>query len=184
MFNKQSNTLNKMTKISKHSGIYTLESRQVLNATMETAWDLLSNPVNLQKITPAKMGFQITSGKPEKMYRGQIISYKVAPFAGIKTNWVTEITHVKERSYFIDEQRFGPYKMWHHEHRISPHSEGVLMYDRVSYKIPFGFLGHIAHALFIKKQLLKIFTYREKTLDKFFNNADKQQANNANFASG
>ncbi len=171
-----------MIDFSKHSGIYTLKSRQVLNTTMETAWELLSNPANLQKITPAKMGFQITSGKPEKMYEGQIITYKVAPFAGIKTNWVTEITHVKEGSYFIDEQRFGPYKMWHHEHHISPYNDGVLMHDRISYKIPYGFAGNIAHTLFIKKQLLNIFTFREQTLDELFN-TKKQPAKNVDFVS-
>lgn len=114
------------------------------------------------------MGFKITSGEPDKMYPGQIISYKVAPLPGIKTNWVTEITHVKDGKFFVDEQRFGPYSMWHHEHHFEEEPDGILMTDKVSYKIPFGFLGQIAQSLFIKKQLKGIFEYRVKVLDETF----------------
>ena len=114
------------------------------------------------------MGFKITSGVPAKMYIGQIITYKVSPILGIKTNWVTEITHVAEDRFFVDEQRFGPYSMWHHEHHFEKKDDGVLMTDRVSYKLPFGFLGRIAHAAFVKNQLKQIFEYRETYLSKVF----------------
>lgn len=112
------------------------------------------------------MGFIITSGTPAKMYPGQIISYKVAPFPGFKTNWVTEITHVSEGRFFVDEQRFGPYRMWHHEHHFEVHENGVLMTDRVSYKLPFGIFGRIVHALFVEEQLKQIFSYRIAVLEK------------------
>ncbi len=114
------------------------------------------------------MGFRITSGKSAKMYPGQIISYRVAPLPGIKTNWVTEITHVKEGHFFVDEQRFGPYRMWHHEHHFVEDGNQVLMTDKVSYKIPFGFLGHLAQVLFVKKQLTEIFDYRYQMLEEMF----------------
>jgi ligand-binding SRPBCC domain-containing protein len=114
------------------------------------------------------MGFKITSGTPTKMYSGQIITYKVSPFPGVKTNWVTEITHVSAGSFFVDEQRFGPYRMWHHEHHFEVQNDGVLMTDRVSYKLPLGFLGRIAHLLFVKNQLKQIFEYREIFLEKEF----------------
>jgi len=149
-----------MITFKSHSGIYTLEVQQILTISREEAWDFFSSPGNLAKITPPHMGFVITSGTPEKMYPGQIISYKVAPFPGFKTNWVTEITHVSEGSYFVDEQRFGPYRMWHHEHRFEVQNGGILMTDRVSYKLPFGIFGQIAHALFVKKQLEQIFEFR------------------------
>lgn len=158
-----------MIQFRKHSGIYTLEATQILNTTMKAAWNLLSDPANLSKITPPEMGFKITSGKPESMFSGQIISYKVSPFPGITSNWVTEITHVVKDSYFVDEQRFGPYKMWHHEHHIFPYKEGVLMKDKISYKLPMGFLGRMVHPFIVKPQLHKIFNHREKVLNKMFN---------------
>ncbi len=157
-----------MISIKSHSGIYSLEVTQFVKIPLKTAWDFFSSPDNLSKITPEHMGFNITSGPPAKMYPGQIISYKVSPVAGIKTNWVTEITQVVEESFFVDEQRFGLYKMWHHEHRFEIQGDGVLMTDRVSYKLPFGVFGRIAHALFVRKQLNQIFEYREKCLDNMF----------------
>jgi len=158
-----------MIQFKQHSGIYTLEATQVLQTTMKSAWDLLADPSNLAKITPSEMGFIITSGEPGPMFQGQIITYKVSPFAGVKSNWVTEITHVLKGSYFVDEQRFGPYKMWHHEHHIYPHERGVLMKDKISYKLPMGFLGRLFHPIVVKPQLMKIFSYREKVLNEMFN---------------
>ncbi len=159
-----------MIRFSKHSGIYTLESHQELNISIEEAWKYFSSPVNLSAITPPKMKFMITSKLEEKVYKGQIITYKVCPIPYIKTNWVTEITEVKENSFFIDEQRFGPYAMWHHEHFFERLPNGnTLIKDKVSYKIPFGFLGHLAQKLFIKRQLNQIFQFRSKILNKLFN---------------
>ncbi len=115
------------------------------------------------------MGFDIaTTDLPKKMYPGMIISYKVSPLLGIKTTWVTEITHVKEGEYFVDEQRVGPYAMWHHEHFISPIDGGILMKDIVSYKPPFGFLGSIANSLIIKKKLNEIFDFRTRAVEELF----------------
>jgi ligand-binding SRPBCC domain-containing protein len=102
------------------------------------------------------------------MFPGQIIQYKVSPFKGITTNWVTEITHVKEGAYFVDEQRFGPYSLWHHKHFINPRGSGVLMEDLIHYKLPLGFLGQIMHSLVVKKQLQQIFGYREAKLEELF----------------
>tara|TARA_R110002072_G_scaffold298271_1_gene471998 strand:+ start:1358 stop:1837 length:480 start_codon:yes stop_codon:yes gene_type:complete len=158
-----------MIHFFKHSGIYTLEASQELNIPLSEAWDYFSSPENLSNITPPKMGFHITSKVDKKAYQGQIITYKVSPFLFVKTNWVTEITAVKEHQFFIDEQRFGPYSMWHHEHFFESLPNGnTLMKDKISYKIPFGFLGSIAHPLFVKKQLQSIFEYREKVLDTIF----------------
>lgn len=157
-------------KITKHSGIYTLQTQQELKVTLSEAWGFFSSPENLSKITPKHMGFQITSEVESKAYAGQIITYRVGILPGIKSNWVTEITQVKHQEFFIDEQRFGPYKMWHHEHWFEALPNGnTLMKDKVSYKIPFGFLGTIAQVLFIKKQLTNIFTHRYSTLENLFN---------------
>jgi ligand-binding SRPBCC domain-containing protein len=146
-------------------GFYQFKRELRLKATMDEVWDFISSPGNLKEITPDYMGFDITSEDlPEKMYPGMIISYLVSPLFGIKTIWVTEITHVKDKSYFVDEQRVGPYTIWHHEHFIEPFEDGVLMKDIVSYKPPFGFLGRIANRLIIKKKLDEIFNYRSNVI--------------------
>ncbi|HNX54556.1 MAG TPA: SRPBCC family protein [Prolixibacteraceae bacterium] len=158
-----------MISFRQHSGVYTLEVSQFLKIDMNEAWKFFSSPENLATITPPGMGFVITSGQPEKMFPGQIITYKVSPFPGFVTNWITEITHVLAGSYFVDEQRFGPYRMWHHIHRFEEKQSGVLMTDQVSYKLPFGFIGRIAHGLFVKAQLKRIFEFREQKLNELFN---------------
>ena len=150
-------------------GFYQLHKTQKIPASIDQVWDFISSPANLKKITPEYMGFNITSKLlSEKMYPGMIISYKVSPVLGIKMTWVTEITHVKEKEYFVDEQRIGPYSMWHHEHKIEPIDGGVLMIDIVSYKPPFGILGSIANAILIKKQLKEIFDFRTVAVEKMF----------------
>ena len=101
-------------------GFYQFKRQQEINQPIEKLWNFISSPKNLKKITPDYMGFDVTSENlPDKMYEGMIISYKVSPVLGIKTNWVTEITHVEEGKYFVDEQRVGPYKIWHHQHFLN-----------------------------------------------------------------
>jgi len=151
-------------------GFYQLRKEQLVNTSIENLWDFISSPVNLKKITPPYMGFDITSEKlPNKIYEGMIISYQVKPLLGIKTIWVTEITHVKENQYFVDEQRVGPYTLWHHQHIIQQQGEKVLMTDIVSYQPPFGFFGAIANKLIIEKKLNEIFNFRTKVIDEIFN---------------
>ena len=148
--------------------LFQLHSKQSLPITIEQAWTFLSDPLNLKVITPDHMGFHILNGAEREMFPGQIIQYKVSPFAGITTKWVTEITHVKEGEYFVDEQRFGPYALWHHKHFIKPISGGVEMEDLIDYKLPFGILGQLAQSMLVKKQLESIFKYREKKLEEIF----------------
>lgn len=148
--------------------IYTLHTKQQLPITMETAWNFLSNPKNLKTITPDYMGFEILSGADRACYAGQIIQYIVTPVLGIKTKWVTEITHVQEGSYFVDEQRFGPYSLWHHKHFIKEIPGGVEMEDIVDYKVPMGILGQLAHPIVVKPKLKEIFEYREQKLIELF----------------
>lgn len=148
--------------------LYQLHSKQQLPISPEVAWDFLSNPANLKIITPDHMGFHILSGSDRSMFPGQIIQYKVSPFPGYTTKWVTEITHVKEGEYFVDEQRFGPYALWHHKHFIKSVGRGVEMEDIIDLKIPFGILGQLAYPILVKKQLKQIFAYREKKLTELF----------------
>jgi ligand-binding SRPBCC domain-containing protein len=148
---------------------YQFQKEQFIKASMEEIWDFISSPQNLKKITPENMGFDIrTPDLPDKIYEGMIISYTVRPLLGIPTNWVTEITHVRDKSYFVDEQRVGPYKLWHHQHIILPKNDGILMKDIVSYQPPFGVLGRIANTLVIRNKLNEIFDYRTKILEQIF----------------
>ncbi len=146
----------------------TLQRKQLLPISPAEAWQFLSDPKNLKTITPDYMGFEIVSGDDRSIFPGQIIQYKVSPLLGIKMNWVTEITHVVDGAFFVDEQRFGPYTFWHHKHFIKAVENGVEMEDIVDYKLPMGFLGDIMHQLYVKKQLEAIFDFREKKLIELF----------------
>ncbi len=151
-------------------GFYQLIKKQKLQTTKEELWDFISSPKNLKEITPSYMGFQITTSHlPEKMYEGMIISYKVSPLLGLKMTWVTEITHIRDFEYFVDEQRVGPYSLWHHQHHLEQYEDGVLMTDIITYRPPMGWLGNLANTLFIQKQLVDIFEYRKEVLDGKFN---------------
>jgi len=150
-------------------GVYQINSHLELAASLEELWDFISSPVNLKEITPDYMGFDImTDPLPGKIYAGLMISYRIRPLLGIPLTWLTEITHVEEPFYFVDEQRSGPYKLWHHEHRLSPTDKGVQMTDLVTYRMPAGPLGSMAHRLFVREQLEGIFRYRELALEKRF----------------
>jgi ligand-binding SRPBCC domain-containing protein len=136
--------------------------------TKREAWEFLSKPENLKTITPTYMGFDILSGADRPMYAGQIIQYVVTPVLKIKTKWVTEITHMVDGSYFVDEQRFGPYSLWHHKHFIREIEGGVEMEDIIDYKVPFGFIGRLVHPILVKPKLQEIFEFRRKKLIELF----------------
>ncbi len=151
------------------SKVYSLKTVQWLPVDIDTAWSFFSSPYNLKEITPRDMGFDITSAHHgATMYAGQIIEYRLKLLGFIKLYWMTEITHVKEKDYFIDEQRFGPYALWHHQHHFVPVRGGVEMTDIVHYKIPFGILGTLAHVLYVKRQLKHVFDYRFRRVSELF----------------
>lgn len=148
--------------------IYTLHTKQNLPITLDNAWEFLSNPKNLKKITPDYMGFKTLSGDDRPMFPGQIIQYIVTPVLGIQMKWVTEITHVHDRSYFVDEQRFGPYALWHHKHFLKEIPGGIEMEDIVDYKVPMGILGQMVHPFLVAPKLKEIFDFRRKKLVDLF----------------
>lgn len=151
------------------SKVYSLTTVQTIPITLQQAWEFFSTPGNLKEITPAHMGFIIKSKhQSNELYAGQIIEYTVKPLFGIPVYWMTEITHVKEGQYFIDEQRFGPYSLWHHQHHFKEIDGHVEMTDIVHYKIPGWFLGDMANALFVQKQLKNIFDYRYQAIAQKF----------------
>lgn len=148
---------------------YQFSQTQKIPSDIETVWDFISNPANLKLITPGYMRFEMTGPKqPEKMYPGMIITYIVCPVMRIPMKWVTEITHVENGKYFVDEQRIGPYALWHHQHKIESIEGGVLMTDIITYAPPYGFLGALANKLFIRKKLNQIFSFRTKAIEQKF----------------
>ncbi|PSL49142.1 ligand-binding SRPBCC domain-containing protein [Chitinophaga niastensis] len=151
------------------ASVYLLQRTQLISASLEEVWDYFSAPGNLTNITPAHMRFRVTSPPVEgQVYPGQIITYKVSPVAGIPLEWMTEITHVEYLVYFVDEQRVGPYSIWHHQHHFEAVAGGVKMTDTVHYRLPFGWLGKLAHGLFVKRQLEALFAYRNEAVKKQF----------------
>ena len=148
---------------------YSFQTIQRIPISLEQAWDFFSNPANLQRITPDGMGFEIISQfHGNRMYPGQLIEYKVKPLLGVPLYWMTEITHVQDRLYFIDEQRFGPYALWHHQHHFKAIEGGVEMIDIVHYRIPLGMLGDIANRLLVRAKLKSIFDFRFEAVEKLF----------------
>ena len=148
--------------------IYTLHKTQKLPISPEKAWKFLSNPKNLKIITPDYMSLNIVSPIDRPLYTGQIIQYIVTPLLGIKTKWVSEITHIEDKKYFVDEQMYGPYSLWHHKHFIKEIEGGVEMEDIIDYKVPLGILGQIMHPILVKPKLEEIFSYRQKKLIELF----------------
>ncbi len=148
--------------------MYQLKRKQFVKTDLKTCWNFFSSPQNLKRITPPYMGFNIKFDLPEKMYEGLMIEYSVKPVLGIPMTWITEIKTVKDNLFFVDEQRKGPYKIWHHEHHFKEVEGGIEMTDIVSYELPLGILGKFAHVLFVKKQLEGIFNFRIKMVDEIF----------------
>lgn len=145
-----------------------LEFRQILPISKDECWDFFSSPANLNKITPPDMKFDILSNNVGKMYPGQIISYKVKILPFLKVNWVTEITQVIKGKYFIDEQRFGPYKFWHHQHHFKEVNGGMEIVDLLNYSVPLGVVGRLINYLFVEKKIRTIFEYRSNILSGMF----------------
>jgi len=136
---------------------------------METCWSFFSDPRNLARITPPQLGFEVLSALPPRMHPGLMIQYRVRPLFRIPLTWLTEITQVHEPHYFVDEQRVGPYRIWHHEHHFEEASDGtVTMRDKVTYQLPFGSLGEIVHPFLVAPQLHRIFQFRDEAVRRIF----------------
>lgn len=149
--------------------VYALEKVVRLYSTMDEVWQFFSTPLNLNELTPPDMSFEIlTDLEGKTMYPGMIINYKVRPFLNIPLRWTTEITHCATNNYFVDEQRFGPYTFWHHQHKFEQKDDHILMTDLVHYALPLGPLGQIANSVYVEKKLNHIFEYRNKIVNEMF----------------
>lgn len=157
-------------EILSHSGVYSFQAAQFLPVNLKDAWQFFSTPTNLQRLTPDDLDFRITSPHLDSIHQGQIITYSIKIFPLIRSQWVTEITSVEHEKMFVDEQRYGPYKMWHHKHSFREVEGGVEMIDHVHFKLPFAPLAPIAYRLFIRKKLMNIFEFRREALEKMIKN--------------
>ncbi|MGB3545627.1 MAG: SRPBCC family protein [Saprospiraceae bacterium] len=137
---------------------------------LDEVWDFFSRPQNLGKMTPENVSFTITSPDADQlMYEGMVIQYRISPFLGINLDWMTEITHIESKRYFVDDQRAGPYALWHHQHHFAAQPDGsTLMRDVLHYQVPFGPIGSLANALFVGSQIDQIFAYREEAAQRMF----------------
>jgi ligand-binding SRPBCC domain-containing protein len=145
-------------------GVHRLEARQVLAVSLDEAWDFFSNPANLSELTPPSMRFEVTSPLPDRVYAGLVVTYRVRPFLGLPVRWVTEISQVEPGRFFVDDQRMGPYRFWHHQHHFREVAGGVEMRDIVHYALPLGLLGDAMNALLVRPQLDEVFSYRAEVL--------------------
>lgn len=150
--------------------IHSLHQEQFVAGDPAHIWDFFATPRNLAAITPARMRFETIGTLPDKMYAGQVIEYRIGILPAISTRWLTEITHIREGAFFIDEQRIGPYRLWHHEHHFTPDPVrgGVAMVDRITYAVGWGPLGDLLHALWIRRELESIFAHRREAIARVF----------------
>jgi len=158
-----------MIRFTKAAGATVLIAEQTIKGSLDDLWQFASKPENLSLITPPEMHFTIvSSGMEGQFYGGKIISYKVSPFPLIRVSWITEITHVSDKKFFVDEQRVGPYALWHHEHHFEVVADGVKMTDIVHYRLPMGAVGQWLEPIVVRRQLNRIFEYRKQKLDEIY----------------
>ena len=151
-------------------GYYQKKSEQIIKTDINTLWNFISDPSNLKKITPTNLGFKMVNSSHNVLTEGMVIGYKITPVLNINTKWVTEISHVKHKEVFVDQQIYGPYKLWHHQHIFKVIDEqSVSMIDIITYALPFGIIGDIVNYLFVQNKIKKIFDYRTIALNKIFN---------------
>lgn len=162
--------------VSLFSTMARLECRQDLPIPIEDAWTFFSRPENLARITPDDLGFEMTTEVPERMYAGMLIGYRVRPLGGIAIPWVTEITQLREPVFFVDEQRSGPYRFWHHQHLFEAIDQGVRMTDLVHYQLPYSAFGQLLVGGVVRRRLDAIFAYRRHTLEDLFGTLEKQES--------
>jgi len=146
--------------------LHRIHRRQVIPISMTEAWAFFSNPVNLSKITPPWLNLTVISNIPRSMHSGMIISYRITPMASMSTLWISEITHVEAPIYFVDEQRLGPFRFWHHQHLFKEVGRDVEIQDIVHYAMPLGPIGEMVHAISVRKKVEAIFNFRQKALER------------------
>ncbi|HVG16673.1 MAG TPA: SRPBCC family protein [Chitinophagaceae bacterium] len=158
--------------------VYSIFSKQKVPASLDGVWAFFSDAKNLAAVTPPHLNLKVTNEVyGGALYPGQVMTYRVKPLLGIPISWMTEITHVEPMKYFVDEQRKGPYKLWHHQHHFKTIDGGVEMTDLVHYRLPLGVLGSMANRLLVQQELRKIFAYRYQKIIELFGQWEGEKMN-------
>ncbi len=152
--------------------MYSILYRQIIPRPIEQTWDFFSNPANLKLLTPAGMKFELMNESIDEMYEGIVLGYTLAPLAGIKLSWYSEITKIEAKKYFIDQQLKGPFKIWHHQHHFRETDSGTEVTDLVHYELPLGFIGKLFHPLFVERRVKDMFEYRYQKARELFGSRD------------
>jgi ligand-binding SRPBCC domain-containing protein len=147
---------------------FSFERTQILPIAMDEAWAFFCDPANLARITPPLMEFRLTCSPQGEFHAGMILTYSLRPLFGIKVDWTTEITHMQKPFFFVDEQRFGPYRFWHHQHHFREVDGGIEMHDLVHYLLPHMQFTRLVNRFLVMPRLKRIFDYRRKTLQEIF----------------
>lgn len=148
--------------------VYTFTYETKLKGSLDTVWDFFSHPKNLDKITPPDLAFRTIGEVPDRAYAGLILHHIVRPLFNIPMRWVTEITHCNAPQMFVDEQRSGPYAMWHHQHHFAAEGEYVRMRDIVTYRIGYGVFDCLINPLVVRPKIQSIFSYRDRIITDIF----------------
>jgi ligand-binding SRPBCC domain-containing protein len=156
--------------------VHRIDARLGLGMSIDEAWSFFADPRNLAAITPSEMGLEFNGEVPARMYAGLLLAYTVKPLLGVPLQWLTEITHIEEGRYFVDEQRRGPYRFWHHQHHFTAVEGGVEMRDIVHYELPFGPLGNAVDHLFVRVKIDRMFAYRRQVLSASFGELERRHS--------
>ena len=146
---------------------YILEKLQFISKSKAEVFDFFKAPENLKKITPENLNFKITTPSPILMKEGTLIEYIIKLF-GVSIYWRTLISEYNPPHSFRDLQLNGPYDVWDHTHIFKDCKNGVMMIDKVKYSIPFGIIGRLAHFVWVKAELRRIFNHRYKVIEQIF----------------
>ena len=146
---------------------FEISTKQYINKPLEVVFEFFSKPEYLEMITPASLSFNILTPTPIKMGKGSLIDYTIRLF-GIPIHWRTLISDYEPPFRFVDQQIKGPYTFWHHTHTFQSVDGGVEIIDKVIYSLPMGWLGTLAHSIWVRKDLEKIFDYRKNVIQNYF----------------
>jgi ligand-binding SRPBCC domain-containing protein len=148
--------------------VYVLERQQRVQAPRGEVFSFFADAANLERMTPPQLGFTILTPQPIEMKKGVVIDYKIKLY-GIPMKWKTVIDEYEPEDRFIDVQLAGPYAVWRHTHTfVDAEGGGTDLGDRVVYELPFGPLGRLVHAVFVRRQLGKIFDHRQRVMRELF----------------
>jgi ligand-binding SRPBCC domain-containing protein len=144
--------------------VHRLQRRQRLDHPLEAVFDFFARASNLERLTPPWLRFELITPEPIEMRAGTEIDYRIHVHR-VPVRWTSRIDEWEPGRSFVDRQLRGPYALWHHRHWFERDGEGTIVHDEVHYAMPFGRLGELAHPLFVRRDLERIFAYRHQAVE-------------------